>query len=144
MITYLNIGGEDRPFMFSNKCAYQFELATGLPYLQEIRAFQVEVGRAVQAMQANGGAEAEGSIDAVSGISMKRLADLAFSGFAYAHRTERVPLTFDVEDVVGWLIEEPQALQIVASEIILATSQKQDDEAPAAKKKTVAKPKGRK
>lgn len=79
------------------------------------------------------------AIDAVSGISMRRLADLAFAGFAYAHRVERVPVDFTVEDVAGWLIDEPEAMKTVASEIVLATVTKQEKDAIQPKKKAVPK-----
>lgn len=139
MVTYLNIGGSERPFSFTSKCAYQFEVNTGLPYLQEIRAFQLEAMRAIQVMSENGGAAAVESIDAVATISMRRLADLAFAGFVYAHRVERIAVDFDVADIAGWLIEEPAAMQAVASEILLATVTKQDGEPVESKKKTVTK-----
>lgn len=90
-------------------------------------------------MSENGGAAADASIDAVASISMLRLSNLAFAGFVYAHRVEKIPVDFDVEDICGWLIEDPVSLQVVVSEIILATANKQDGEPVESKKKTVKK-----
>lgn len=129
---HVHIGGVERPFHFSNKAAYQYELNTGRRYTSDLMRLFEEIGRVVSATQSSEGAAAQ--------VTISLWADFAYAGFAYAHRKAGRTLDFDVDDLAGWMLDDDRATNVIC-EIIIRSVTNLDAEAvnneAGAKKKTV-------
>lgn len=123
-MTYINIGGEERPIHFGNEVAYSFQIKTGKKYLAEVNDL---LTKDLAPIAAEMGTDDAG-VAAVQ-MDIVRLTDLAFGALSYAHRHEKKPVNFDAEDVAGWLLGDMNALSTVVALLIDSIPMQTPDEA---------------
>ena len=140
--TIIKIGGKNRPFHFSNACAFSYEIRTGNGYLRDTDALKqslVNVATKIADAKSSGTDTNLAAADGVYNMSMVLFGNLAFSGFEYAHRKLNQPINFDVETLVGWALSDPEVISTIITKIVEATTDitpKEEVEPGAAKKKT--------
>ena len=118
--TWVSIEGIERPFMFSSLCAYQYERAFGRPYAAAIYEVQKQFSAVYDITKGRKPSEMpEGDLlEMAVTFQISTLAELAFSGFAYAHRAHKIDFDFTVDDVASWLIEVEGLANQVAERIL--------------------------
>lgn len=135
MMTNIRIAGKERPFVFSNVVAYEYERRTGRTYTADLFLLFDDLER-VAKVNADGGDNV--SARAAAQIHISRWADFAFAGLAYAHRKAGQPLDFEVDDVAAWLLEDEAAatevFAIIVQSVTGLTDAKDDDRASKKKK----------
>ena len=82
MTTYLNLDGVERPVRFGFGALYQYEQRTGRNALEDFTKMA-------------GGA-----------VSITLMVDLLFAGLVAGHRHEKVPVSFNQDDVAEWMTPE--------------------------------------
>lgn len=145
MITYIRIGGKQRPVCFGHQVAYDYEFNTGKNY----NALLVKVSdmffQSAAAITGPDGAVdmeidevailmSEERKQAITEFSVMPLTDLVYYGMLYAHRREGVEVDFEAADVAGWVFDDPQAMTDCLRLMMESLPQNKPD--AGAKKKT--------
>lgn len=122
-MTYIQIGGKDRPIHFGNEVAYSFQLRTGKKYLVEVNdVLTKDLAPVAHELGTDDTSVAAMAMDVV------RLTDLTFGALAYAHRHEKIPVDFEPDDVGGWLLNDMNALSSVVALLIDSIPMQAPDE----------------
>lgn len=143
MISYLNIGGRERPVAFGHAVAYDYEANTGNNYnalLMTVAQMFVSSAEAVAGPDGVPDLEIEAAAilmseqrrNAVATFSVKPLTDVVYFGMLYAHRRERVEVDFEASDVAEWVFGDTVAM--AACMRLLMESLPQNQDAGAKKK----------
>lgn len=121
MITYIRIGGKQRPVCFGHQVAYDYEFNTGRNYNALLMGVSDMMFQSAAAITGPDGA-ADMEIDevaillnedrkrAITNFSVVPLTDLVYHGMVYAHRREGIPLDFEASEVAGWVFDDHQAM----------------------------------
>lgn len=134
MITWVKMGGKERPIAFGHAVAYGYEAQTGGNYNELLFRVASEMDMAGQAVNDNDLARI------ATAVSIKPLTDLVFFGLKYAHRKEGLEIDFEVEDVAEWIFGNQTAMQQCVVALFESLPKPDGNEAATAKKKTVARP----
>lgn len=84
--TFLEFGGEKRPFRFSYEGLLAYETLTGRSAIADFSNFNAEAP------------------------TITFMVNIAYAGLYAGYRREKIPIYFDVEDVAEWLGKDPAAL----------------------------------
>lgn len=148
MITYIRIGGKQRPVCFGHQVAYDYEFNTGRNYNALLMAVSEMMFQSAVAVAGNDGA-ADMEIDdvailmseerkkAITQFSVVPLTDLVYYGMLYAHRREGLEVTFEASQVAGWVFDDRETMTACLRLMMESLPQNKTD--ADAKKKT-AKP----
>lgn len=148
MITYIRIGGKQRPVCFGHQVAYDYEFNTGRNYNALLMAVSEMMFQSAVAVAGNDGA-ADMEIDevailmseerkkAITQFSVVPLTDLVYYGMLYAHRREGLEVTFEASEVAGWVFDDRETMTACLRLMMESLPQNKTD--ADAKKKT-AKP----
>lgn len=122
MITYIKIGGRQRPIAFGYKVAYDYEINTGKSYNELLMAVSDMFLQSAAAMTGSEtGAEQQDLEDvvqfmgeerrrALSQFSIVPLTNLVYYGMLYAHRKEGLDIDFEASDVAEWIFSDRAAM----------------------------------
>jgi hypothetical protein len=152
MITYIKIGGKNRPVAYGYQVAYDYEINTGRNYndlmvrVSEMMFIAAQIHQDVKP----GDMEIEDAVALISDEKTRRamgnfsvvpMTDATYYGMLYAHRREGVAVDFEASDVAGWLFSDRKAMSACMKLLVdsLPKQDEADDPAPSeAKKKTLA------
>lgn len=149
MITYIRIGGKQRPVCFGHQVAYDYEFNTGRNYnalLVSVSEMFFKSAAAIGDADAAADMELEAAAlllseekkQAVATFSVVPLTDLVYHGMLYAHRREGLEIDFEAADVAGWVFDDPDTMS--ACMRLMMESLPQNKAAADAKKKTTSQP----
>lgn len=145
MITYIRIGGKQRPVCFGHQVAYDYEFNTGRNYNALLMKVSDMFFQSAAAVAGPDGA-ADMEIDevailmseerkkAITEFSVVPLTDLVYYGMLYAHRREGIEVDFEAADVAGWVFDDQSAMTDCLR--LMMASLPQNKDAAGAKKKT--------
>lgn len=145
MITWIRIGGKQRPVCFGYQVAYDYEFNTGRNYNELlVRVSDMFFQSAAAVTGPDGAVDME--IDevaillseerrkAVSQFSVVPLTDLVYYGMLYAHRREGIEADFEPSDVAEWVFSEQETMSACLR--LMMESLPQNRQTADAKKKT--------
>lgn len=145
MISYILIGGQNRPICFGNQVAYDYEIQTGKNYAA-LRMSVVEmIGHASAATFGDQAGDMEvadvlqhiGDVRKhVEHFSIVPFTDLVYYGMLYAHRREGIEIDFEAADVAGWVFDDQDAMNVCMQLFVDSLPQLRHNE--AAKKKMMS------
>lgn len=145
MITYIRIGGKERPVSFGHQVAYDYEFRTGHNYNALLMKVSDMFFQSAAAVTGPDGA-ADMEIDevailmseerkqAITSFSVMPLTDLVYHGMLYAHRREGIEVDFEASEVAGWVFDDPQTMTDCLR--LMMDSLPQNKGSDGAKKKT--------
>ncbi len=121
MITYIRIGGKQRPVCFGHQVAYDYEFNTGLNYNALLVKVSEMFFHSAAAVTGSDGAVdmeidevaillSEERKKAVAEFSVVPLTDLVYYGMLYAHRREGIEVDFEASQVAGWVFDDPNTM----------------------------------
>jgi hypothetical protein len=134
MITWIKIGGKERPITFGHAVAYGYEAQTGGNYNELLFQVASEMDKAGQAVNDNDLARI------ATAVHVKPLTDLVFFGLKHAHRKEGIEVDFEAEDVADWVFGDQAAMQQCVNALFESLPKPEAGESDTAKKKTTARP----
>ena len=147
MITWIRIGGKQRPVCFGYQVAYDYEFNTGRNYNELlVRVSEMFFQSAAAVTGPDGAVDME--IDevaillseerkkAVAQFSVMPLTDLVYYGMLYACRREGIEIDFEAADVAEWVFGDQDAMQACLK--LLMDALPQNRQAADAKKKTIS------
>lgn len=140
MITYIRIGGEQRPVCFGHQVAYDYEFNTGRNYNELLMAVSEMFVKSAAAIAGPDGAPdmeideiailmSEDRKKAIRQFSVVPLTDLVYYGMLYAHRRERIEVTFEAADVAGWVFDDNDAMTACLRLMMDSLPQNKSDDA---------------
>lgn len=144
MITYIRIGGKQRPVCFGHQVAYDYEFNTGRNYNALLMSVSEMFFQSAAAVAGPDGA-VDMEIDelailmsderkkAITQFSVVPLTDLVYHGMLYAYRREGLEVNFEASDVAGWVFDDHEAMTNCIRLMMESLPQNKADEA---KKKT--------
>lgn len=147
MITWIRIGGKERPVCFGYQVAYDYEFNTGRNYNELLVKVSDMMFQSAAAVVGNDGAVdmeidevaillSEERKKAVSQFSVVPLTDLVYYGMLYAHRREGLETDFEPADVAEWVFSDQEAMGACMRLLMESLNQNRQD--ADAKKKTIA------
>ena len=125
MVTWIKLGGKERPIAFGHAVAYSYETQTGGNYNELLIKVGGELDAAGKAVQDDDMARV------ATAMHVKPLTDLVFAGLRYAHRKEGVEIDFEADDVAEWIFSDGEAM----NQCITALFESLPKAEPTAKKK---------
>lgn len=136
MVQWVKIGGKERPIAFGWAVAYDYEFQTGGNYIGAVMSLIDEIN-AIAAVSGS-----DDPADAARIVSVRKITDLVFACLTHAHKEQRIEFPYTVYDVAEWLFtdHEVRGQCILAIMESMPKANADGESAPAAKKKTVARP----
>lgn len=145
MITWIRIGGKQRPVCFAYSVAYDYQANTGRNYNELlVQVSEMFFQSAAAVVGPDGAVDME--IDeaaillseerkkAVSKFSVVPLTDLVYYGMLYAHRREGIEVDFEAADVADWVFGDQETMNACLR--LMMESLPQNRQTADAKKKT--------